>query len=165
MRTKRLIFYKFEQKDFDYYLKMVTDIEIMRMITGKVLSKEDARIRFAEIVSLNNDNPTFGFFGIRKIVDKEYIGYSKIVLTGEITAEIGYSLLPEFWNKGYGSEISIGLVEYSRSIRSIKKLIAIIDPENNASKRILVKSKFKLEKTFEMDGLPSSIYMLDLNEN
>ena len=53
-------------------------------------------------------------------------------------AELGYIFLPKFWGKGYGSQISRTIVNYAKTVPEIKILVAIIDPQNTASKRILL---------------------------
>jgi len=162
IKSKRLILKKFAPNDFDLYLQLVNDKNVMKLITGKSLSKNNALIKFKNILRINEKYPGIGFYAIREIENQKFIGLGKIIQTNKNEAEIGYSLLPENWGKGFGSEISEKLVEYSKEIQSIKNLIAIIDPENIASKRILEKSHFKLYKVCDIDGLPSNIFKLIL---
>jgi len=70
--------------------------------------------------------------------------------------------LPEYWGRGFGNEVSEILTAYAKTIPSIKKLIAIIDPENTSSKKILLNCGFYLHETCTMEGLPAGIYHLTL---
>ena len=132
------------------------------MISGEPISKDAAKIKFDEILKINNSNQQLGYFLITCIQSKDFIGLGKIVTISDDEVEIGYLVEPNFWSMGFGGEISAELVKHARSLNFVKNAIAIIDPENTASKRILLKSSFYLDETFEMDGLPAEVYKLVL---
>jgi [ribosomal protein S5]-alanine N-acetyltransferase len=54
-------------------------------------------------------------------------------------AEIGYSLNPEFWGQGYGTEAALRLIEYLKDERQVRRVFATSRPENAASIRIMEK--------------------------
>jgi ribosomal-protein-alanine N-acetyltransferase len=54
-------------------------------------------------------------------------------------AEIGYSLNPKYWRKGYGTEAAARLVEYLKYERNVQRIFATSRPENAASIHILEK--------------------------
>ncbi len=70
-------------------------------------------------------------------------------------------LLPKYWGKGFGSEIANALVEKAKE-DGLKKLTAIIDPNNVASRKILISLGFHSLKVCEIDGLPGEILYKDL---
>jgi len=162
MRSDRLNFEKFGKNDFDLYFHLVRDENVMKMITGKPLSQSEALTKFEHILKVNEKRSQFGYFTVSTKPDEHFIGLAKLVLTKEDEAEAGYMLLPDYWGKGYGTLISQSLVKFSEEIESLKTLIAIIDPENEASKRILENGGFKLDEVCEMEGLPAEIYSLPL---
>jgi [ribosomal protein S5]-alanine N-acetyltransferase len=161
METPRTFLNQINSSDFDDYFKLYGNKEVMRLITGRALTKEEAERKFNEILNINLKSTESGYFGIHLISTGEFIGLGKIVMTDNDEAEIGYVFLPEHWNKGYGGEVSEKLVSHSMNIKNIKSLIAIIDPENVASKKILMKSGFLLERICEIEGLPAEIYRLE----
>lgn len=79
-------------------------------------------------------------------------------MTKENEAEVEYLLMPEHWGKGYGSEIAQALVNLGTQVDKIHSLIAIIDPENIASQRILEKQGFKWDYDGDYLGLPAAYY-------
>lgn len=164
IETIRLVFKKFKEEDFADYFSLVGNEDVMKMISGNALSKDEALLKFEKILSIGKTNPETGYYSIRIKESNTFIGLGKIVMTGKREAEIGYALLPETWKSGYGSEISEKLINYAQSINYIDSLIAIIDPENLASKRILAKSKFKLSRLCEIDHLPAEIYKLKFDK-
>jgi len=159
-KTTRLNFERFSQSQFDDYRTLVTNNMVMQLIAGKAYTEEEASLHFQKLLDVNTRNPELGYFRICTIAQNQFIGLGKIVMIQDNEAEIGYSLLPGFWGKGYGSEISKELVSRAFSFDFIHSLMAIIDPENQASRKILLKSNFKLVETCELDGLPAEIYRL-----
>lgn len=60
-------------------------------------------------------------------------------------------MLPEYWGKGYGSEIVGNLLNRVEETKGIQRATAIIDPNNIASKKILLKNGFTSCKLYEID--------------
>jgi len=163
MESRRLIYGRFERESFQEYFSLTGDGQVMRMITGKPAKEEEAKQKFDEILALQLTDPKFGYFRVLKKDNQAFIGLAKIVQIAPDVAEIGYSLRPEHWGNGYGSEICTFLISASRQIKNIVKLTAIIDPDNLASARILQKNGFLLVKSGVLDGLPAEIYDLVLH--
>jgi diamine N-acetyltransferase len=53
------------------------------------------------------------------------------------TAEIGYTLAPEFWGKGYAVEAAAALVEYFFDTLGVTRVMGITHPDNRASAMVL----------------------------
>jgi ribosomal-protein-alanine N-acetyltransferase len=60
-------------------------------------------------------------------------------------AEVGFWLLPKFWNKGITTEVLKEVIEYCRTEKNIHRLEAFVETENIASSRVLEKNGFILE--------------------
>ena len=159
MESKRLKFKQFTPDDFNLYFQLSGNDKVMARIKGKGLSKEAAEKKYAEYMAINNANPEIGFFSYINKFTNEFVGLGKIE-TKNNEFELGYALLEKFWNQGYGSEISLGLVEQARSIPYIKSLYAVVDPDNMPSKKILVKCGFILENENDYEGQPAQQYRL-----
>lgn len=87
-------------------------------------------------------------------------------------AEIGYMLLPQYWGKGLATEVLDSIITYAFSTLKLHSIEANVNPENEASKKLLLRSGFKQEAYFRenyfFNGrfLDSVIYCLlasDLN--
>ena len=81
-------------------------------------------------------------------------------------AEIGYTLLPELWNKGLMSEVLKKIIHFGFYEINLHSIEANINPENLASKKVLEKAGFKQEAYFRQNYfyngqfLDSAIYSL-----
>tara|TARA_B100000809_G_scaffold266334_1_gene328568 strand:- start:1600 stop:2157 length:558 start_codon:yes stop_codon:yes gene_type:complete len=86
-------------------------------------------------------------------------------------AEIGYSLKSQFWGKGYMNETINQLVKFGFEDLNLHSFEANINPENNSSRKLLLKAGFNKEAYFKenyyFDGkyLDSEIYSLVKSEN
>lgn len=151
--------------DFHDYFRLVSNEAVMAMITERSIPLEEAYVNFAKVLRRNEKFDQFGTFKVYYSSNNvnEFIGLGSLISNEEKTseAELGYMLLPEHWGKGYGSEIAKILIEKAKN-NSIKRLIAIIDPNNIPSRKILINSGFQSEKLCEIDGLPGEILYMGL---
>ena len=60
----------------------------------------------------------------------------------EGTAEIGYSVLPQFQGRGYATEIVVGLVRWALGQPGVARVVAETEWANPASVRVLTKAGF-----------------------
>jgi len=60
--------------------------------------------------------------------------------------EIGYSLLPEFWNQGFASEAAIKCKNYAFENNFADSLISMIHIDNLSSEKVALKNGMSFEK-------------------
>jgi [ribosomal protein S5]-alanine N-acetyltransferase len=159
--TARLKFTQLSPTDFPLYALLVMDEAVMKFITGNALSFEDAQLRFQKALKLGQLLPDAGFFLVRKIVDDEFIGVSKLVQIADNQYEVGYMVLPQHWGKGFASEMTAYMIALARKNHFTGDLIGIVDPENPASIKVLAKFGFELYYTGQIDGLDAAYYKLE----
>jgi ribosomal-protein-alanine N-acetyltransferase len=115
-----------------------------------VKTKEDARAHIAMIdekienneginwaITLKNEPKLIGLIGHYRIKPEHF------------RAEIGYMLLPEYHGKGIITEAIKETVKYGFEIMKLHSIEAVIDPENLASEKVLLKSGFIKEAHFK----------------
>ncbi|WP_454054868.1 GNAT family N-acetyltransferase [Clostridium sp. Marseille-Q7071] len=156
----RIYMQKFvSDKDFEDYFSLVANAKVMAMVTERAIPLEEARNDFKLLLCKNEKHEEFGIFKVLERATNNFIGLGKLEINENdfSEAELGYLLLPEFWGKGYGSEIAEILLNKAEESKLLHRIIAIIDPKNVASKKILLKNNFISEKICEIDGLPGEI--------
>jgi len=156
----RIYLQKFvSDEDFKYYFSLVSNEKVMAMVTERAIPLEEARIDFKLLLDKNKEYKDFGNFKVFETTSNDFIGLGllKIDENDLSKAELGYLLLPEFWGKGYGSEIATLLLNKAEESKVLHQITAIIDPKNIASKKILLNNGFISEKLCEIDGLPGEI--------
>ncbi|WP_026896734.1 GNAT family N-acetyltransferase [Daejeonella oryzae] len=164
-QSERLLFEQFTVYQFEYYIKLSGEYEVMKFITGKALSLAESEERFAKMIETNRENPELGFFSVRKISDQSFIGLAKLINLKNNQLEIGYSLLPEFWGQGFASEIADHFINYSFKFKHVKEIIGVIDPANSVSKKLLISRGFKLYDTNKPGESAAEYLKLNISAN
>lgn len=155
---------KMEAKDVELHNLLVSNEKVMKMITGKILNKQEASDKFEKILAANKLHPVLGYFKITHNQSGKFIGVAKIELNNKQSheAELGYLILPEFWGKGITGKVATKLIELAREEKQLQTLYGIIDPENIPSRKILEKNGFLFKKFKDFDGLPGELWELNL---
>lgn len=163
LNSERLTYTTFTAKDMAGYARLVMDENVMKYITGLPLTLEESEDIFKKkILVVNKLHPEAGYFSVKLTEENIFIGLAKLAYVNPQEAEIGYMLLPAFWGKNYASEMVQCLINYAVTIQKIKTLMAIVDPANPASIKVLIKHGFRLYKTGIIDDLPAEYYRLVL---
>lgn len=149
----RIYFEKFNGvDDFKFFLQLATNEKIMVMNYGRIFTLEEAIKYYTRLLDNNKICEDFGAFKVFQKGTKAYMGMGAIVPSEDFTeAEVEYLLLPEFWGKGYGTEIVGCLLDKTGSNEALQQVVATIDPQNIASKKILLKHGFKSQKLYKVD--------------
>jgi len=158
--SQNLVFRHFIKNDLEDAISLFTNEAVTKMITGKPTRLEVAEEKFEKMLVHNKQAANLGWFHVSLKENKNFIGLGKVIRTEKAEAEIGYSMLPQFWRKGYGTEISYTMVQIAKQAKGLKQLIALIDPNNIASKKILASCGFQFESKGKWKGLPSETYRL-----
>ncbi|WEG13532.1 GNAT family N-acetyltransferase [Pullulanibacillus sp. KACC 23026] len=153
---------KFTSSDFYEYFLLVSNESVMRMITERAIPFDEAKENYKKLLNRNNRYEGFGSY---KVLNEahDFIGLGSLILNENTCeeAELGYMLMPNYWGRGYGSTIAKSLIRRAESA-GLKRLTAIIDPQNGPSRIILIKNGFHSEKVCEIDGLPGEILSKEL---
>jgi hypothetical protein len=156
----KIYFEKFlSEGDFEHFLNLVSNEKIMVMNYGRVFTLEEAKKCYKRLLENSNKHECFGSFKVFEVDTNIFIGSGALVISDDFTeAEVEYMLLPEYWGKGYGSEIVRELLKKAEETPSIQQVTGIIDPNNLASKKILLNNGFVSCKIYEIDdGSPSEM--------
>jgi RimJ/RimL family protein N-acetyltransferase len=154
--TGRLVLRRFEPDDLDAFYELGSRPEIIRYAQSAPLASREAAREFMR-ASPFHDYATYGY-GRFACVWKQtgaVIGFSGIKFVPEIDDnELGYRFLPEYWGRGLATEAGQASIEFARSVLGLKRLVALVHPENGASARVLGKLGFSIEKQVRFSGLP-----------
>jgi ribosomal-protein-alanine N-acetyltransferase len=146
--------------------------DVMKYINGKPCTEEEAKEKWQKVMTANSFDDILGYFSVRRNEDNKVLGLAKLVYFGsekglskgrdEGKAEVGYALFSEFWGKGYATEITEFFTEFAKSYDEIKEVIAIINPENGASRKVLDKCGYILYSTELFNGTsPAEWYKIN----
>lgn len=156
--SPRLLYSRYGPEDREDYIAMSTNAEVMLHITGEPMSHDAASQRYEKLLALNAEHPDCGAFIVRLKENGAYMGFGKAVYMEWDKVEIGYAMMPEHWGKGYGLEIGQAMKDFGLEMENVPELLALIDPQNEASRKILLKLGFVLRDSIPMDGAPCETY-------
>lgn len=76
----------------------------------------------------------------------------RVFLDNPDQLEIGYTLGEEYWGRGLGTEVCKALIEYCLSMHQQKDIVAVTDPENTGSQKVLMKNGFRRVENLVREG-------------
>ncbi len=162
-KVNQLEICKFEGRDFNDYFKLVSNERVMAQITERTIPLEEAQHNYQKLLERNKKYVIPGSYKVLDRLTGKFVGLAHLTVNEQETeeAEIGYMFLPEYWGRGYGSDIANQLITFAKQTK-LKKLKAIIDPENIPSRKILIKQGFISEDVCKIDGLPAEVLIVTL---
>jgi RimJ/RimL family protein N-acetyltransferase len=153
--TGRLVLRRFTLDDLPAFYQLCSRPEIIRYAQSTpVASLEEAR-EFMQAAPFR-DYATYGYgrFACVWKESGEVIGFSGLKYVPEIAdTELGYRFFPEFWGMGLATEAGRASIDFARSDLGLKRLVALVHPDNVASASVLAKLGFAVEKQLRYSGL------------
>jgi ribosomal-protein-alanine N-acetyltransferase len=165
LETQRLRLREIDAGDAPFILELVNDPDWIRFIGDRgVRTLEDARgyiergprSLYAKLgfglwlVSLKDGGTPIGMCGLIKRDTLEHV-------------DLGYAFMPAFRGQGYAKESAEAARDYAFEVLGLDRLVAITDPANDPSGKLLERLGFRFEATipYGTEGDVSSLYALD----
>lgn len=151
LETERLLLRRVVPTDVKEIFALRSNSETMKYIPRPLLkTDEDALEHVAMIDSKIDTNEGINWAITLKDNPKliGIIGHYRIK-PEHFRAEIGYMLLPEYHGKGIISEAVKEAIRYGFQVMKLHSIEAVIDPENQASAKVLEKNGFVKEAHFK----------------
>jgi [ribosomal protein S5]-alanine N-acetyltransferase len=159
--TERLYLRKFTITDARFILELLNTPTWLQYIGDRgVRNLEDAEnyLRNGSLQSYEENG--FGFYCVIEKSTGKPIGMCGFIKREELTdVDLGFAFLPEYLGQGYGYEIAKATLEFGKRNLNLKRIIAIVNPENEASNKLLKKLGFNYEKTIEF-GINKAVLRL-----
>jgi len=157
LETSRLRLRHFTPDDVAIMFRLSTDPDVIKYADTPAQDMDEARQRLEEGPLYDYEKYGYGRFAVELKETGKVIGFCGIKYLPEIDLpEVGYRYLKEYWGRGIGTEAAKVCVEFARDDLKIKKLIALIIPENIASIKVAEKlgmTKGPLIHIFDVDAL------------
>jgi RimJ/RimL family protein N-acetyltransferase len=161
--TARLLVRPPQEADRDRFTELFRDEDFM--VYAGVLTEDEARDRFDHMVAVCQAVP----FGKQPVVELSsglvvgYTGVDHIDIDDRTWLEWGYRLVPECRGLGYATEAGQALLAKAHQAYA-GELLAIIAPENLASRNVCRKLGFTFWKQAPVEGDIRNLYTLSCRE-
>ena len=141
LQTERLRLRLFTLDDLQVMFVLNSDPDITRYAEPEPAQDlREARQRLEQGPLSDYKKYGYGRFAVELKETGKVIGFCGIKYLPEIDLpEVGFRYLKEYWGSGIGTEAARACVEFARDDLKIKKLIALIIPENTGSIRVAEK--------------------------
>ncbi len=106
----------------------------------------------------------FGFWMVRHTGTGAMIGLAglrNLTLDGTAELEAGYGFLPAWWGQGLATEMASACIEQGFAHLDFPSIVALVHPDNAASRHVLTKLGFQYERTVTAESHTSDLFRID----
>ncbi len=153
IETERLRLRWLTLDDADLMLAVWNDPDFVRYVGDRgIRTLEEAREEMAESALPLYENHGFGPYRMALKHCDTPIGICGLFRRdGLEDPDIGYSVLPAFCGKGYAFEAASAVIDYAGNDLGLRRLIAIIAPDNEPSLGLIRKLGLRFERMHRME--------------
>ena len=167
--TDRLVLRKWEKGDHPQVASILGDPSVMEFSDHGTLTSEQQTDWLNNALVVSADNILSGPFAIALKATGNAVGYIKLSndpgRNENDDLEIGFRLARHAWGKGYAAEAVEGILKKADEFPSYARVVAIVDPNNKRSVRVLEKLGMLRSGEVMFDGYdyPDDLYAMKLH--
>lgn len=165
IETARLILRELDHDDAEAILELLNEPAFIRYIADKgVRTIEDAKNYMTNGPINSYQTNGFGLLAVIRKDTNELAGICGLIQRPEFAdPDIGFALLERHWRQGYASEASRATIEHGFDVLKLNRIIALADPENMSSRRVLEKIGMRHEQDLHLEnyGGYNSLYSIE----
>ena len=152
LETQRLILRRLNAGDAPFILTLLNEPSFIRYIGDKsVRDLEGAQQYILNGPVASYDRHGFGLNLVELRESQTPIGICGLLKRDELPdPDIGFALVPDFWNKGFAFEAATAVLQDARARLSVERILAITSLDNEASINLLERLGFKFEKVTQL---------------
>ena len=154
-QTQRLRVRHLTTEDVDAMVQVYGDREAMKWVDdGEPMEAEEC-LMWVHVSQRNYKKYGYGMSAIEDRNSNNIVGFIGVVHpNGQAEPEIKYALKRDCWGRGIATEAAIGMLEYMWTEFAASTVIATIDPDNHASRRVLEKAGMQIDRQeTDADGM------------
>ena len=145
--TARLVIREIVHEDAPFILQLLNDPAFIQYVGDKgVRTLDDARHYIDTGPRAMYAAFGFGLWTVQ-LLDGTPIGICGLLKRPVLDdVDLGFAMLPEFRRAGYALEAAAAVVAHARDTLGLERLVAITNPDNDASGRLLEQLGFSFDK-------------------
>ena len=166
IHTARLTLSEFTGEESGFIFSLMNSPGWLKFIGDRgIRNLEDAENYIRNNTLRGYSENGFGMYLVKTIQGDTAIGMCGLVKRSFLDhADIGFAFLPEYNGYGYAFESAVAVMDFARSSLGLKKILAIVDPANQPSIRLLGKLGMQREKDILFPGEESPLYQFSTVE-
>jgi RimJ/RimL family protein N-acetyltransferase len=166
LATPRLLLRELTLDDAGFVLRLVNEPSWLRFIGDRgVRDLAGARRYLAEGPLASYARNGFGLWVVHPRRRSEPVGLCGLVRRDSLPdPDVGFAFFPSAWGRGWAAESAAAVLDHARSGLGLRRVLAITDPANSASIRVLHRLGMRQAGTHRLPGeeLTLHLYARDL---
>jgi len=152
LETERLRLRRLSVDDAEFILRLLNEPSFIQNIGDRgVRTIDDARAYILKGPIASYEKFGFGLWLVETRSPCVPIGICGLLKRDVLEdVDIGYALLPEFWSQGYAFESASAVMAYASEKLGAKRVLAVVNPDNQSSIRLLNKMGFQYERMIRL---------------
>jgi RimJ/RimL family protein N-acetyltransferase len=166
IKSKRLTLRPFNLNDAEFIIDLVNQpsfIQNIRDVGVRTVADAEKYLENGPISSYTKNG--FGLLAVTLNDTGQPIGMCGLIKRDTLEdVDIGYAFLPDFWGRGYAVEAAQAVMNHAKEVLGLKRVVAIVDPVNAGSIRVLEKIGMAFEKMVRLseDDIDLRLYSIEL---
>lgn len=154
LETERLRLREITDEDAEFVLELLNEPGWIQNIGDRgVRTIEDARRYIAEKLAASYERNGFGLYLVELKQTGASAGMCGLVRRDSLEdVDIGFAFLERFWSRGYAFESASAVMDYAQNKVGLKRIVAIVSPDNQGSIKVLEKIGMHFERMIKMPG-------------
>jgi [ribosomal protein S5]-alanine N-acetyltransferase len=152
IETERLKLRRLTTDDAEFILELLNEPSFIRNIGNKgVRTIEGARLYILNGPVASYERHGFGLYMVELKESGARAGICGLIKRESLAdVDVGFAFLPRFWSKGYAFESASAVKAYALGNLGLARIVAIVNPDNEGSIRVLEKLGLKYERMFRV---------------
>ena len=149
--TERLSLRRLTRDDLDLLDRLNSDPQAMRHLGGPMDRGRSEAMLNERAIEYYPRHPGLGMWATLERSTGSCIGIHLLNhIRGESFIQVGFVLFPQYWGRGYATEMALAVLRYGYTTLGLPVIVAIADLPNVDSQRVLLKAGLhrKGERTF-----------------
>jgi [ribosomal protein S5]-alanine N-acetyltransferase len=150
LSTQRLLLRKIQQTDADFILQGLSNTLVTKYMLIRYYTLQEVQEQM-DYYANHYTNNTGMYWLMQSTTSNQsmgVIGLNNLSIVHK-KAELGFWLLPQFWNKGFTTEASKAMLNFCFNNLQLNRIEATVETENIASIDTIQKLGFTQEGTFK----------------
>lgn len=150
--------------DAEFIFKLVNEPSFIHFIGDKGVRNHADAVQYIQTGPMANyERFGFGQYLVELKESRLPIGMCGLTKKDALKdADLGFSLLPEFWSKGYAFEAATAVKAYAKDVLGISRLVGVTIPDNESSIKLLERLGFRFERMIRLSEDASELKLFAL---
>lgn len=154
LETERLALRRLALEDAPFVVELLNQPSFIRWIGDKnVRSREDACEYLRKGPLAMYEAHGFGLLAVEPRAGGAPMGMCGLLKRDALPLpDLGFAFLPRYWSQGYAREAAAAVLAHGRATLGLGRVLAITDPDNAPSIRLLEAIGFRFERLLRLPG-------------